>query len=398
MSNLNNTSEIAHLHLWLEENDFKYYTLNCVPDLRIIDRISKKIPIVGVAWRQLFRLSPINIRGKIGLSPKVIDPQSSILLSMAYLELLEGNIDFSFLTPFKKCFDRVLSLKSSNSKNFAIRQNKKLHLKLYKTSEEDISPLLTLWAGELFMSCYEYFGEEEYFLLAKGVRNYFIEEHPFKEDKTGIYFYYSPDSAFKIWNASCEISSFLIKYGRLFSDDLALERGQKGINFILSKQRRDGSWFYGGEGIYTEYIDNFHTAFILKSLSRVLKYDFQDKINKSLDNGLDYYVQTLFKRPSKSTLRPKHFDPRHVPINSSIVQKVDIRDCALSIFLFSELSFKEEKYAVHAKQVLKWTNLNMKNKTTYFCEKTWLWSNRIPYIDSQAWMLLAMAKYHRQKI
>jgi hypothetical protein len=36
-----------------------------------------------------------------------------------------------------------------------------------------------------------------------------------------------------------------------------------------------------------------------------------------------------------------------------------------------------------------------KNGSTYASEITWAWKNRIPYIEFQAWMLLALAEYHR---
>ncbi len=94
-------------------------------------------------------------------------------------------------------------------------------------------------------------------------------------------------------------------------------------------------------------------------------------------------------------MRPTHFVRRFWPTNSSLIQRVDLRDAALAVILFTRLSQKDGAWLERAASVLNWTNQHMKNGSTYASEITWAWKNRIPYIEFQAWMLLALAEYHR---
>ena len=313
---------------------------------------------------------------------------------MAYLELVKKNKNNDFEESFQKCIKRVKKLRSSKSRYFGVKQGKKLQLKYYRTSIEDIAPILTVWAGDLFLNAYEYYKTEEYYKLTNEIKNYFKHEHPKEFFEESVYFYYSPTGNFKIWNASCEISSFLIKTGAIFSDDEAYKLGAKGMNLIINKQNRDGSWFYG-ETKVMKYIDNFHTAFILRAINKSLKYLKSKELEHSLNKGLKYYKSSFFINRGENLIQPRHFINKNIPLNSNIIQKIDIRDCALSIILFSELSnMKNEiSYRELATYIINWSNKEMFEKTNYYAEKTWLWTNKIPYIDFQAWMLLAIVKY-----
>jgi hypothetical protein len=382
---------IGQLNDWLISKNYKYYTLNYTPYSKSISSLSSKIKSIGILWRQFFRISPINFRKLLGLSSAIVDPQATIILAGAYLELLKFDpLNLSYRKSFDICVDRIITLNSAKTDYFAIRQNKKMQLKYYKTSDNDIAPILTVWAGNFFLDAYDVFNDIKYLRLAKKIKNYFVCEHPREEIDNAIYFYYSPSANFKIWNASSEISAYLIKCGKLFNDSISLELGINGIKHIVKQQNKDGSWFYGDNKI-TKYIDNFHTAFVLRSLSTACKYIDDEQIINSLKNGLHFYKNEFFlSLNKKNQTYPKHWIKKYVPINSNIIQKVDIRDCALSIILFSEIGGSDN--IEMAAKILDWTNDNMMKEQTYFAEKTWLWTNKIPYIDFQAWMLLANAK------
>lgn len=385
------TLDVKVLHDWIANKDFKYYTLNYTPQFKLINFLSSKLPYIGVAWRQIFRVSPLNFRKILGLSSNIIDPQASIILSSAYLELFKDTKEEKYKRAFETCCDRVIGLNSNHTKHFAIRQNKRIFLNSYNASYDDIAPILTVWAGELFLDAYIFFKEERFLKLLRGVKDYFLHDLPREETQDSVYFYYTPKSNFKVWNASCEISSFLIQVGAFLHDENAFLLGRKGIDHIVRQQQPDGSWFYGATGPVTKYVDNFHTGFILKALFKSQQFYSSDELSKSFQIGIRYYKETLFKEV-KEGIRPIHYDSRYMPKNSNIIQDVDIRDSAMALILFSELPSDNIENLEFAREVYKWTKLNMKEGKTFVGEKTWLWKNKIPYIDFQAWMLLAMAK------
>ena len=68
-------------------------------------------------------------------------------------------------------------------------------------------------------------------------------------------------------------------------------------SYVASRQRPDGSWPYGGDD-YQAWADNFHTAFILTSLSRIIEASDAepgstsrgsvDQLDNSLRRGLTF--------------------------------------------------------------------------------------------------------------
>ncbi len=386
--------EIFQIDSLIKRNNYDYYSINSLPMNKMIDSLITKNNWLGIFWRQLFRLSPINLRTIFRQNANHKDPKAMILLSLAYLELWNCYKDIKYLESFEYCINWVISHRSNMTRYFAIPQLKKILVKGYKTDEKDISPFLTFWAGFLFLESYKYLGNQRYLDLADSVGKYFIDELPRSENENVLYFYYVPNHQDKvrIYNCSALISAYLLKLSSISLDSMYLKYGKKGIQYIINVQNQDGSWFYGNNK-FTRYIDNFHTAFIIFALYEAKKYYNNNELKRSFKLGLSYYENKLLKKISNNLIRPIHFDARYLPPNSNFIQKVDLRDSALSIILFSILSKESQKYSEYANNILNWTVKNMKGKIGYYCELTWLWPNKIPYIEFQAWIVLSLSIY-----
>jgi hypothetical protein len=384
-------SEIAHLHNWAMERDCDYLSINTVPEPKWVDYLRSRSVLFGVGWRQLFRLSPVDLRPLFGCRGGRRDSKATILFAFAYLDL-KAALGQTFDSAWQECARRVLDLRSPRAKGFGVRQNNVLYLKAYHANEDDISALLTAWAGRLFVRVFRYTGNSHYLDLAGEVARYFLDEHPRTTCPEGTYFYYDPNLSDKIFNASGEISSYLVEYGALSGDLEAREMGQSGLQYLISNQNGDGSWFYGA-GPRFHYIDNFHTAFVLNAIASATSYLSWDALTASLNNGIRYFTSRLF-RDSPSGLRPIHLDRRFLPLNSNLIQSVDLRDVTASVVLFLELAKTDARYREHADRVLQWALNHMRSaKGTYYPEITVVWSNEIPYIEFQAWMLYCLARY-----
>jgi hypothetical protein len=383
---------IMEVHSWLCQRDFHYFTINSVPEIAGLNALCRKCKALGILWRQFFRLSPINFRGLFPPTYFLGDPKSTILFAKAYAILWRYCHASRFLDAFNLCMARLMAYKSPSGRNFAVRANRHLYLKLYTLTPEEVAPLLTAWAGELFLESWQHFQEEKYLDMAAQVAGYFTEEHPHDEEGDGVYFYYEPKQSFRVYNASAVISAFLIWAGKVLQNARAAELGQQGIDFICSRQNEDGSWF-SGESI--RHIDGFHSAFILEALRLCVECTGSAVVQRHLEAGVDYYYRSLFEHQGSGEMRPRRFVRGFWPANSSLIQRVDLRDAALAVILFARLSRKDATWLERAASVLKWTNRHMKNGSTYASEITWAWKNRIPYIEFQAWMLLALAEYHQ---
>src|SRR5207249_4764738 len=89
----------------------------------------------------------------------------------------------------------------------------------------------------------------------------------------------------------------------------------------------DGSWAYGVDG-HQSWSDNFHTAYILTSLSRIMTASdaARDELQSSLTRGFEFWVERFFL----SNGWPKYFPDRLYPADihsaaSAIVALVELR-------------------------------------------------------------------------
>jgi hypothetical protein len=80
------------------------------------------------------------------------------------------------------------------------------------------------------------------------------------------------------------------------SIDLQEERywriAERNLNFVLETQRPDGSWYYSIDG-ERDFVDHFHTCFVLKALSKINQMMPHDACQEAIAKGVEYYVAHL---------------------------------------------------------------------------------------------------------
>lgn len=381
----NKIEEMIHaIEKWLLLHDYNYIECNHVPNQLFVNN-----HFINMLWRTIFRLCPFNMRNMCkessnGLFP--ITPQSNVALLKAFA--ISNEVDI-----IKKILNRVFSLRSNKTKNFALKQGIKISVNLYENSADDPTPLNTVWFGQFLLD--ENTGlitEVEKKVLLYSIATYLIDELGYRDHQDqGIYFYYGPTLKKEIYNASAIISAFLIKLGLKYNEDSFLSYGKRGIKYICNKQNDDGSWFYAGKP-ERPTIDCFHQSYILQSICSV-KDDMDFDVSKVIEKGIIYY-KTLFIKEGKY-VRPIRYDKKFIPLNTWLFLKVDGRDIAEALIFFS-------KYSLDRDMVFELLNYTYdvffnKNKGYMFPEIFLYGKNRIPYIEFQAWFLYALKIIKNQK-
>jgi hypothetical protein len=72
---------------------------------------------------------------------------------------------------------------------------------------------------------------------------------------------------------------------------------ERNLNFVLEAQRPDGSWFYSIDGV-RDFVDHFHTCFVLKALAKIDQLKPSDKLRGAIDKGIQYYGANLLDQNS----------------------------------------------------------------------------------------------------
>ena len=159
------------------------------------------------------------------------------------------------------------------------------------------TPLITVtpYCFEALVSMYQVSGDTKYMEHARSVLRFAIHDLN-NTDRPGgaVASSYSPLDRSLVINASAYRAFLLVKGGQLFDDSQATNLGRKLVRFVLQSQRPDGSWPYALEEEGDDFIDHFHTCFVLKNLAKVFDVAGDDDIRLAIERGYAFYKSRLF--------------------------------------------------------------------------------------------------------
>jgi hypothetical protein len=106
---------------------------------------------------------------------------------------------------------------------------------------------------------------------------------------------YTPasDDPCGVVNASAYRAFLLTRAGIELSEPWYLKIAKRNLNFVLAAQNADGSWYYSIDG-KRDFIDHFHTCFVLKALAKIAIITDCDEFWGAVERGVRYYMANLF--------------------------------------------------------------------------------------------------------
>jgi hypothetical protein len=167
-----------------------------------------------------------------------------------------------------------------------------------------------------------------------------------------------------------------------------LEAARAAVRYTCTRQRDDGSWWYGEDPKY-HWIDNFHTAYNLDSLRRYVDSTGDTSFRSNIEHGYAYFKKVFFE-PSGC---PRYYHNRTNP--------VDIQCAAQAIDTFSFFSDQDPEALDLASLIAQWTITNMQSSKGYFYYRKYpLLTAKTPYFHwGQGTMFKALSHLqYRQKI
>jgi hypothetical protein len=102
----------------------------------------------------------------------------------------------------------------------------------------------------------------------------------------------APDDPGGVINASAYRSFLLTKAGIELSEQRYLDIAKRNLNFVLSAQNNDGSWYYATDGT-RDFVDHFHTCFVLKALVKIGQLTGSTECRNAIERGIQYYLANL---------------------------------------------------------------------------------------------------------
>jgi hypothetical protein len=199
---------------------------------------------------------------------------------------------------------------------------------------------------------------------------------------------YSPLDGTQIFNASLLAAETLASVGTLTGEPELCDLALRAARYVVRRQRPDGSWAYGVER-GQEWVDNFHTAYVLLSLARIAKAcgDIDLEIRPALQNGYTFWRERFFLADGW----PKYYHDRLYP--------VDAHAAATAIITLLELRELDKGAPLVAEKIAAWTIRNLRDARGFFYyQRRRFYTVHTPYMRwTQSWMLYALARLLEEK-
>lgn len=158
------------------------------------------------------------------------------------------------------------------------------------------TPLITTtpYVFEAFAQVYDMDGKQRWLEILHSIAEHVFHDYKDFEVSPGVSTCsYTPFDEGGVINASAYRAFTLASASRYFPADNYWEKGEKNLNFVLREQRDNGSWLYAADKV-RDFVDHFHTCFVLKALAKIEKLTGHQGCTKAIEKGIPYYLDNLF--------------------------------------------------------------------------------------------------------
>jgi rhamnogalacturonyl hydrolase YesR len=217
----------------------------------------------------------------------------------------------------------------------------------------------------------------------RSVCEFIVKDLPRPIDtESEVCFSYAPNTNTRIFNASLLAAEVLANVGAQTGEQELIDYADRAARYVVNNQQPDGSWWYGTDPKQS-WIDNFHTAYVLFSLKRIIDVSSRrDEFQQALERGYRYWKNTFFLADGW----PKYYDHDLYP--------ADAHAAASAIVTFLECRELDNDALRLAQTVATWTIQNLRDSRGFFYyQRRRFYTVRKPYMRwTQAWMLYALSR------
>ncbi|MBK7391827.1 MAG: aspartate-semialdehyde dehydrogenase [Chloracidobacterium sp.] len=348
----------------------------------------KHVRLARLALLQAVKRSPVNLRPILGVK-KGVNPKGLALFALAELSRYRATNDAAYAATAKDLLERLMNIAIrgiavDGQSTLAFGYNFNWQSRNFYAPLGTPAIVPTAFAQQALLEAYAAFGDEQFLKAAEEICSFILTGLNRSVETTDeICFSYTPLDRTEIYNASLLAGECLARIGALTQNAEYLGIAAKTARFVIRRQREDGAWTYGGNNIQA-WVDNFHTAFILQSLQRILDCvpGVENETKPAIKRGTEYWLKNFFLDDGT----PKYYDKSVYP--------VDIHSAAAAIAALSELSSGDNKMLDLAQKVAEWTLGNLCDPTGFFYyQRRQSGMVKTPFIRwGQAWMAYALAR------
>jgi hypothetical protein len=329
------------------------------------------------AVTQLVKRSPLDMRPMLGISPE----KSAAALA----HVVSAYARSEFLPPeerevkLERSLSELEGLRCEGFEEACWGYHFDVQTRVFFYPKGAPNTIATSFAGMAALDAFEATGEQRYLELARASGEFFLHHVPQTEDGPGAFFGYLPGDRTPIHNSNMLVCALLARLARATGEGNLLAAAREGVSYTVARQLATGAWPYG-EQAHLQWIDNFHTGYVLECLEICAESGLDDLAQPALDRGLDFYRRELFLSDGA---------PKYLP---SSLYPIDVQCAAQGIQTFARAAAHRPELGRLAWAVFRYANREMRRDDGAFIfQRRRLWTSRIPYVRwSAAPMMLAL--------
>jgi hypothetical protein len=350
----------------------------------------RKSRTARLAWIQFHKRSPINFRSLVGV-PRERNAKAIALFALAALADFRRNPTKENEIEARELLDDLIWMSLKGFRGACWGYNFDWQSRSFFVPRGTPTIVPTAFAARALCEAAEVLSRDEYLPFARTICDFILNDlHRSEETKDEVCFSYSPIDRTRVFNASLLAGETFATVGKLLGEVSLIEWAQRTARYAVRRQQQNGSWLYGADS-HQLWADNFHTAFILTSLSRIIAAGSvpgavatgsTGQFENSLRHGYDFWAERFFLKDGW----PKYYPDRLYP--------ADIHSTASAIVALVEFRGRIPGTLLLAEQIAQWAIVNLRNNDGFFYYQQRRFQKvRIPYVRwSEAWMIYALAR------
>jgi hypothetical protein len=292
---------LDRIRAWGEARDWRGYdpydALNS-PVAHVFD----KGPALGRrALTQAVKLSPVNLRPLLGIKP-AWNAKAIALVASAYVRLAHGGDESA-----RSHAERWLAWLADSSAEGGWGYHFPVQTRLFAYERGTPNTIATCFCAQAFLDAWELLGWDDAAGPALDARAFLVDRMLHTGPRPHFRYLEREDEL--VHNANLLACAVLARSSRLAGRSSLFDPAQEPVKVTLAAQRPDGSWPYA-DGVGHDWVDNFHTAYVLDALVEC-EVAMPDA-TAQLDLGVGFWERELFLGDGT----PKYFPQRLLPVDA----------------------------------------------------------------------------------
>ncbi|MEP6570788.1 MAG: hypothetical protein ABJC10_13535 [Acidobacteriota bacterium] len=374
----------SDLLAWCRERDFAGHD----PFDALNSRVFQSTPFnrsraARLIWTQALKRSPLNLR-QLALVPPQKNSKGLALFALAALANYRRVKTIEAETDARARLDELSQARIDGYSGAAWGYNFAWQSRNFFAPQGTPMIVPTAFAARAFIEAHQAFADDSYLQIARSSCDFILDDLKRTVDAADeVCFSYSPSDSTQIFNASLLAAETLATVGSLTGDMEFCSLALNAARYVVRRQRDDGSWAYGAEASQ-QWVDSFHTAYVLLSLRRIAKVcvGASEEIKPALQAGYQFWRERFFLADGW----PKYYHDGLYP--------ADAHAAATAIITFLELRELDSGARPLAETIAAWTIRNLADGRGFFYyQRRRFYTVHTPYMRwTQGWMLYALAR------